>query len=236
MYVNYRRLEMHQIHGNNHTQHLVILGGPSVGKGYSYNSLRENEGVSESDTGYLGTGDLIRKRFEKDPKFQANWETVVARGDLVPDQVLIPMVNAAYVRTTTGGINRFIWDGWCRNPEQVRHFVSGFAQHSDRVKIIHINGSHDTCQFRNNERLVRQRRIDGGAFERRWSNYISNATLVVEAFQTEGIEVIPIDGDQGLDQIAFDVRTEWRNLITATTERVVTPKQNEFPTSELIRA
>jgi adenylate kinase family enzyme len=192
--------------------------------------------VSESDTGYIGTGDLIRKRIANDPKFKSQWETVVARGDLVPDEVLIPMVNAMYVRTTAGKISRFIWDGWCRNPEQVKHFISGFAQHSDRVKIIHINASHDTCQSRNNERLVRQRRIDGGAFERRWFNYISNATLVVDAFQAEGIEVVPIDGDQGLEQIAFDVRTEWRNLIATTAERVVIAKQKEFPSSELVSA
>ncbi len=227
---------MHRISGNSHTQHLVILGGPSVGKGYSYNSLKENEGVGESSAGYIGTGDLIRKRMEKDPNFRAKWETVVAGGDLVPDEVLIPMVNAAYVRTTTGGIKRFIWDGWCRNPEQVRHFISGFARHSDRVKIVHINGCHGTCQSRNGERLARQKRIDGGAFERRWFNYISNATLVTEAFQAEGIEVVPIDGDQSLEQIAFDVRGEWRNLIAVTAERMVTQQPDEFPASELQRA
>jgi adenylate kinase len=92
---------------------LIFLGPPGAGKGTQAQILQERFGAKQ-----ISTGDILRENRAKGTELGKLAEGYMDSGALVPDEVIIKMIEAelAHVR---GG---FIMDGFPRTPAQAEAF------------------------------------------------------------------------------------------------------------------
>ncbi len=90
---------------------LVLLGAPGSGKGTQATRLKEHLQVP-----HISTGDLLRAEVAAGTPLGLQAKEVMARGDLVSDEILLGMLKARFSQedTRTG----FILDGYPRNLAQ----------------------------------------------------------------------------------------------------------------------
>ena len=87
---------------------LVLLGPPGSGKGTQAARLKETLGVP-----HISTGDLLRAEVAGGTPLGLQAKEVMARGDLVSDEILLGMLESRLGRDDVA--NGFILDGYPRN-------------------------------------------------------------------------------------------------------------------------
>jgi adenylate kinase len=90
---------------------LVLLGAPGSGKGTQATRLKEHLQVP-----HISTGDLLRAEVAAGSALGLEAKAVMARGDLVSDEILLGMLEARLSRADVA--NGFILDGYPRNLAQ----------------------------------------------------------------------------------------------------------------------
>jgi len=90
---------------------LVLLGAPGSGKGTQAARLKEHLQVP-----HISTGDLLRAEVAAGSKLGLAAKEVMARGELVSDEILLGMLEDRFSRPDTRG--GFILDGYPRNLAQ----------------------------------------------------------------------------------------------------------------------
>ena len=90
---------------------LVLLGAPGSGKGTQAARLKEHLQVP-----HISTGDLLRAEVAAGSTLGVQARDIMARGELVPDAVLLGMLEARFARPDTQ--RGFILDGYPRNLAQ----------------------------------------------------------------------------------------------------------------------
>jgi len=88
---------------------LVLLGPPGAGKGTQADRLAEHLGIP-----HVSTGDILRRNVADGTELGKKAKAFMDAGDLVPDDVVVPMVSAN-LRGLPGG---YILDGFPRNIPQ----------------------------------------------------------------------------------------------------------------------
>ncbi|KIQ97463.1 adenylate kinase [Lysobacter sp. A03] len=90
---------------------LVLLGPPGSGKGTQAVRLKEHLQVP-----HISTGDLLRAEVAAESKLGVEAREVMARGELVSDEILLGMLENRFSQEDTRG--GFILDGYPRNLAQ----------------------------------------------------------------------------------------------------------------------
>ena len=90
---------------------LVLLGAPGSGKGTQAARLKDHLQVP-----HISTGDLLRAEVAAGSPLGRQAKEVMARGDLVSDEILLGMLEERFSRADTR--NGFILDGYPRNLDQ----------------------------------------------------------------------------------------------------------------------
>ena len=90
---------------------LVLLGAPGSGKGTQATRLKEHLKVP-----HISTGDLLRAEVAAGTPLGLEAKAIMARGDLLPDDVLLGMLEERFSRDDTRA--GFILDGYPRNLAQ----------------------------------------------------------------------------------------------------------------------
>ena len=90
---------------------LVLLGAPGSGKGTQAARLKEHLQVP-----HISTGDLLRAEVAAGSALGVQAKVVMARGDLVSDEILLGMLEDRLSRADVAG--GFILDGYPRNLAQ----------------------------------------------------------------------------------------------------------------------
>ncbi len=90
---------------------LILLGGPGVGKGTQARMLVEKYEIPQ-----ISTGDILRGEIAQDSELGRQASEYMNRGDLVPDELMLAMIERRLQeKDTTGG---FILDGFPRTIPQ----------------------------------------------------------------------------------------------------------------------
>ena len=90
---------------------LVLLGAPGSGKGTQAARLKQHLQVP-----HISTGDLLRAEVAAGSPLGVQAKEIMARGDLVSDDILLGMLEDRFSRPDTA--NGFILDGYPRNLAQ----------------------------------------------------------------------------------------------------------------------
>ena len=175
---------------------LVLLGAPGSGKGTQAARLKEHLQVP-----HISTGDLLRAEVAAGTPLGLEAKAIMARGDLVSDEILLGMLEDRFSRddTATG----FILDGYPRNLAQAAaldallrklgvQFDAAVQLEVDNEQII--------------ERLAGRAQAEGRADDspesvRHRLNVYDQQTAPVIAFYREHDQLTVVDGVGSLDDV-----------------------------------
>ena len=89
---------------------VILLGPPGAGKGTQAKRLEEARGMVQ-----LSTGDMLKEAIAKGTPLGKQVEGIMARGELVTDEIVIGLIEAKMQDGAKGG---FIFDGFPRTLKQ----------------------------------------------------------------------------------------------------------------------
>ncbi|KAF0116336.1 MAG: adenylate kinase [Rhodobacteraceae bacterium] len=89
---------------------IILLGPPGAGKGTQAKRLEEARGMVQ-----LSTGDMLKEAIAKGTDLGKRVEGIMARGELVTDEIVIGLIEAKMSDGARGG---FIFDGFPRTLNQ----------------------------------------------------------------------------------------------------------------------
>ncbi|TXE09807.1 adenylate kinase [Seonamhaeicola algicola] len=105
--------EIYQIKETQHMTNLVLFGPPGAGKGTQANFLKEKYNLV-----HISTGDVFRFNIKNETALGMLAKSYIDKGELVPDQVTIDMLNAEVEKNADA--NGFIFDGFPRTDAQAQ--------------------------------------------------------------------------------------------------------------------
>lgn len=103
--------EIYQLKTTQHMTNLVLFGPPGAGKGTQANFLKEQYNLM-----HISTGDVFRFNIKNETALGMLAKSYMDKGELVPDQITIDMLNAEVEKNTDA--QGFIFDGFPRTNEQ----------------------------------------------------------------------------------------------------------------------
>jgi adenylate kinase len=103
--------EVYQLKETQHMTNLVLFGPPGAGKGTQANFLKE-----KYDLVHISTGDVFRFNIKNETALGMLAKSFMDKGELVPDQVTIDMLNAEVEKNADA--KGFIFDGFPRTNAQ----------------------------------------------------------------------------------------------------------------------
>ncbi|WP_255449883.1 adenylate kinase [Seonamhaeicola sediminis] len=105
--------EVYQIKETQHMTNLVLFGPPGAGKGTQAEFLKGKYNLV-----HISTGDVFRYNIKNETALGMLAKSYIDKGELVPDQVTIDMLNAEVEKNTDA--NGFIFDGFPRTNAQAK--------------------------------------------------------------------------------------------------------------------
>ena len=104
-------------------KNIVLSGPPGVGKGTQANLLKGKYNLV-----HISTGDVFRFNIKNKTELGILAKTFMDKGDLVPDEVTINMLEAEVNKNIDA--NGFIFDGFPRTQSQIKPFAFVFLSTS----------------------------------------------------------------------------------------------------------
>jgi adenylate kinase len=203
---------------------LILLGPPGAGKGTQAKRLAKQLGVP-----HLSTGDMLRDAVTRQTAPGRLAEPIMERGDLVPDDIVLGMVEERLGHTDC--VNGFIFDGFPRTIPQAEELDAilrrkGFGKplviefHVSPETLVRRVAGRWTCSVGGEtynifERAPKVAGIcdnDGGKLvqraddqpeivKERFAAYERQTKPLANYYRTHGVLEV-IDGDAGVDQVS----------------------------------
>jgi adenylate kinase len=111
---------------------VIFLGPPGSGKGTQAKVLAARYGIP-----HLSTGDMLREHISKGTPLGLKAKPIMARGDLVPDSLVLKMVADRIDREDC--YHGFVFDGFPRTVTQAKYLGELLKQHGlNQPFVIHM--------------------------------------------------------------------------------------------------
>jgi adenylate kinase len=175
---------------------LVLLGAPGSGKGTQATRLKEHLQVP-----HISTGDLLRAEVAAGSALGIEAKAVMARGDLVSDEILLGMLEARLSRADVA--NGFILDGYPRNLAQadaLGKLLARIGQPMDHAVQLEV----DTDKLV--DRLAGRAQAEGRADDNpesvrnRLNIYNDQTAPVIDFYRQHGVLKV-VDGEGSMDEV-----------------------------------
>jgi len=175
---------------------VVIFGPPGSGKGTQSNKIIRKYGLY-----HLSTGDMLRAEMAEETELGLEAKSLVTRGELVPDEVVIGMI--AKRIEAAGDINGFIFDGFPRTVKQAETLDNLLSTRNMEITMM-INLDVETKELI--DRLLKRAEAEGRAddnfetIQNRIQVYESQTSPVIEYYAKQD-KARPVDGLGSVDDI-----------------------------------
>src|SRR5579864_2052108 len=108
---------------------IILFGPPGSGKGTQSERLIAKYGLK-----HLSTGDLLRSEIAGQTPLGMAVKNLMAEGKLVPDEIVIEMIDAAIENNPQ--INGFLFDGFPRTTAQAEALDKLLAQKGTSIAVV----------------------------------------------------------------------------------------------------
>jgi adenylate kinase len=161
---------------------LILFGPPGAGKGTQSAKLIEKYSLT-----HISTGDLFRKHLKEGTPLGKMAQEYMNKGNLVPDQVVIDMVDDKI--SSSGQISGIIFDGFPRTIPQAQALDNLLAKKKAPIKIlVELVVPEDELRKRLADRAVKENRPDDAkpqVIENRIAVYKSETAAVADYYKKE---------------------------------------------------
>ena len=120
---------------------IVLMGAPGAGKGTQARLLQERLHLPQ-----ISTGDIFRALKTAQTPLAQEVRDIMARGQLVPDEVTIRLVKERTAQPDCQ--NGYILDGFPRTPAQAASLEKLAAEQGNRIVAVLIDVPHDMLEKR----------------------------------------------------------------------------------------
>jgi adenylate kinase len=183
------------------SRRILFLGPQGSGKGTQAVKLSVLLGVP-----HISTGDMLRQAVADGTELGRRAGTIMAAGDLVPDDLVVAMV--AERLGADDARCGFLLDGFPRTGAQARALDDALPAGADGEGgavdvVVLLEVDHDELMRRLLQRAADQGRADDTAesIERRLSIYWEETAPLAEYYPTHGVDVARIDGMGSVDEV-----------------------------------
>ncbi len=162
---------------------IVLLGAPGSGKGTQAVRL-----VEQLELPHISTGELLRSAVEAGTKLGQKAKTVIDRGELVSDDIMLGLITQRLSRDDAK--NGFILDGYPRNITQAKALDEILERQGQAmVEVLHIDVDAELLLQRIAGRAAEEGRSDDAeeVVRKRLRIYAEQTAPVVEHYTAKGV-------------------------------------------------
>ncbi|HWK87139.1 MAG TPA: adenylate kinase [Xanthobacteraceae bacterium] len=185
---------------------LVLLGPPGAGKGTQAERL-----VARYNIVPLSTGDMLRAAVTAENAIGLKVKDVMARGDLVPDDLVIALI--AERTDAAEAQNGFILDGFPRTVKQAEELDKLLDSRGLKLDAVVELKVDETALLARIEKRVAEHKAKGHAvradddaavLRQRVENYRRQTAPVSDYYRKTGA-LLTVDGMQPMDMVEADI-------------------------------
>ena len=172
-------------------RHLVIFGRQGAGKGTQAAFLAQHYGIA-----HVSTGDMLRAAAEAGTAFGRRAAEIMARGDLVPDDVMLGIIGDRLAQDdAAAGV---LFDGFPRTEEQAEG-LDDLLGEPGLAAVVNLEVPEEIAF----ERMLARGRDDDTpeAIRRRLDLYREQTAPLLAYYAPRGL-VLDVDGVGGVEAIA----------------------------------
>ena len=178
-------------------KNIVLFGPPGAGKGTQANRIKNKYNLF-----HISTGDVFRFNIKNNTKLGVLAKQYMDKGDLVPDEVTIQMLNNVVENNLD--VNGFIFDGFPRTNSQANALDDLLLKYNSSISAMIALEVADEVLI---ERLIDRGKQSGRAddsnksiIENRIKEYY-NKTVILKTFYQSKNCYFGIDGVGEIDEI-----------------------------------
>jgi adenylate kinase len=180
---------------------LLLVAPPGAGKGTQAERLAAHYSIA-----HLSSGDLLRKEVAAGTPIGRVAADYLARGDLVPDELVIEMLTGPVLKAASAG--GYILDGFPRTLHQAEeaYEVAKRLEGIELQAVVHLEVSRRELRRRLFDRAHREGRSDDtqAVISHRIELYDAETAPLLGYYGERGL-VIDIDGGQPVDRVFADI-------------------------------
>lgn len=200
--------EVYQIKETQHMTNLVLFGPPGAGKGTQANFLKEKYNLV-----HISTGDVFRFNIKNETALGMLAKSFIDKGELVPDQVTIDMLNAEVEKNADA--NGFIFDGFPRTNAQAESLDKLMESKDSQINaMIALEVDDEVLVGRLLERGKTSGRADDAdesIIRNRIKEYY-NKTAILKDYYSAQDKYYGVDGVGSIEDITVRLSTAIDNL------------------------
>ena len=187
----------------------LIFGPPGSGKGTQSVKL-----AGKFNLKHLSTGDMLRAEISAGTGLGKKMSTIMSKGELVPDEVVIEMIAAKI--DSTKGVAGFLFDGFPRTvaqTEELEKMLNTRGMKIDSMLVLDVD--HDELVKRLIARAEQSGRPDDkdpAVIENRIDVYKAKTEPIIDYCRKHGIYQ-PVNGMGTIDDIFGRLSREMEKLI-----------------------
>ncbi len=181
---------------------LILLGPPGAGKGTQAQRLVKDHGIVQ-----LSTGDMLRAAVAARTPVGKKAQTIMDRGDLVPDDIMVEIISDRLDQPDTG--SGFVLDGFPRTVPQAEALADLLARKGLKLDaVVEIQVDEDALL----DRIKRRIEETGGAradddpevLKKRLAVYRELTAPVAEYYRRKGFHR-GVDGMQEIPAVSAQI-------------------------------
>lgn len=180
---------------------LLMVASPGAGKGTQAARLASHYRIA-----HLSSGDLLRKEVAAGSAIGRIAAGYVARGDLVPDELVMQMLVGPVRRAVEAG--GYVLDGFPRTVRQAEEAHAWAKQESgaELQAVVHLVVSRPELRHRMLARAAAEGRTDDNeeTIDHRLDVYDSETEPLIGYYASRGL-VVDINGEQTVDGVFADI-------------------------------
>jgi adenylate kinase len=179
---------------------LILFGPPAAGKGTQAKRLVEGRGMVQ-----LSTGDMLRAAIAAGTELGKRVEGIMARGELVTDEIVIGMIEERL--SGLGGSGGPIFDGFPRTVAQAEALDAMLLRRNSKIDlVIRLRVDDEALKARVAGRFAEFGRADDNptAFEQRLIAYNRDTAPLLPYYREQG-KLTEIDGMASVEAVASGI-------------------------------